>query len=269
MNAISAWLPGPLIHALGWTLIHALWQGAVVAMVLGIFLVFMKRFSAKARYAAGVGALLLVLALSGVTFWRAYAEGRRTVYLTARAAVQNDGAFSTEGTAALSAAGLPAPPVSPLTRFEVYFTDHLPAIVTVWLMGLLIDMLRLLGGLAWVQRLRHYRSEPAPQPWDRRLQALSHRLRLNGTVTLLQSGLAKAPLVIGHFKPVILVPVSFFTRLPESQIEAILIHELAHVLRRDYLVNLLQSLVETLFFFHPRCPVDFPPDPSGTGALLR
>lgn len=250
MNIISTWLPSPLIHALGWTLIHALWQGAIIAMVLGFLLVLMKRFSARARYAAGMGALFLILVLSAITFQHAYAEGRRTIILTAPSRVDKM-SHSRENETTASQTEQASSGISLATRFEVYFSDHLPAIVTLWLMGILIEMLRLLAGLATIQRLRHYRSQPAPQPWNRRLQAISRRLRLNGTVTLLQSGLAKAPMVIGHFKPVILVPVSFFTQLPESQIEAILTHELAHVLRRDYLVNLLQSLVETLFFFHP------------------
>jgi hypothetical protein len=81
--------------------------------------------------------------------------------------------------------------------------------------------------------------------------ALVHRLKISRPVRLLESALIKVPVAVGWLKPVILVPVGMLAQLSADQIESILLHELAHISRRDYLVNLVQNVVDTLFFFNP------------------
>jgi bla regulator protein BlaR1 len=92
---------------------------------------------------------------------------------------------------------------------------------------------------------------PAPGDWQARLGRLRQRLRVSRPVALMESCLAEAPVVIGFFRPVILLPIGLLTGLGAQQVEAILIHELAHVRRCDYLVSLLQKFVEGLLFYHP------------------
>src|SRR5438045_2418615 len=84
-----------------------------------------------------------------------------------------------------------------------------------------------------------------------RAHRLAARLRVNRPVRLLQSALVHVPAVLGCVRPVILLPASALTGLTPLQLEALLAHELAHVRRYDYLVNLVQSVIETLLFYHP------------------
>jgi GWxTD domain-containing protein len=101
------------------------------------------------------------------------------------------------------------------------------------------------------QRVRGRGVCRAPDPWPQRLQHLSALLRVSRPVALLETCLADVPVVIGYLRPVILVPVGLLAGMPAAQVEAILLHELAHIRRRDYLVNLLQMVVEGFLFYHP------------------
>src|SRR5439155_5091815 len=111
--------------------------------------------------------------------------------------------------------------------------------------------LRLLTGWLWVQRLRTRGVAPADADFRRMAARLARRLHITRVVTLLESSLVDVPTVIGWLKPVVLLPASALGALSPQQLEAILAHELAHIRRHDYLVNLLQTLVETLLFYHP------------------
>jgi beta-lactamase regulating signal transducer with metallopeptidase domain len=92
---------------------------------------------------------------------------------------------------------------------------------------------------------------PADPYWADILNKLALQSRFNTGIELLESALVRSPLTIGHLKPVILFPIGLINRLSESEVEAILAHELAHILRRDYIFNILQSVVEVVFYFHP------------------
>src|SRR6185436_14777243 len=111
--------------------------------------------------------------------------------------------------------------------------------------------LRLLTGWLWVQRLRTHGVSAADETCRRMTARLSRRLHIRRAITLLESTLVDVPTVIGFLKPVVLLPASVLGGLTPQQLEAILAHELAHIRRHDYLVNLLQTLVETVLFYHP------------------
>ena len=102
-----------------------------------------------------------------------------------------------------------------------------------------------------IQWLVRRETRPAAQPWAESLARLKDRLRIDRPVRLLGSIRLQVPVVVGWLRPVILLPVTALTGLPSDQLEAILAHELAHIRRYDYLVNLVQSVVETLLFYHP------------------
>lgn len=123
--------------------------------------------------------------------------------------------------------------------------------VPLWLGGVVVLGLWHLGGLIATHRLRSIGARPAPYATRLRMQSLMRQMGITRTVHLLESSVVQAPMVIGFFKPVILLPTSVFTGLTPEQLEAILAHELAHVRRHDYLVNLLQTLIVTLLFYHP------------------
>jgi beta-lactamase regulating signal transducer with metallopeptidase domain len=124
-------------------------------------------------------------------------------------------------------------------------------VVTVWLLGILVLMLRFAGGYFYNQRLKLHRNHQLPASWQNRLETFCRQIGIHKPIRLVESALVKVPMTIGHFKPIILFPLGLVTGLPQEQVEALLAHELAHITRKDYLVNILQNFVDILFFYHP------------------
>jgi GWxTD domain-containing protein len=120
-----------------------------------------------------------------------------------------------------------------------------------WLIGIALFQLRALGGWLAVSRLRRSGVFAPEHAWQARMNRLAADLFVKRPTLLLESAHTRVPVVIGHLKPVVLVPVGLLTGLPSAQVEAILLHELAHVRRHDYLINLLQTVVEGILFYHP------------------
>ena len=271
MTVLENFVSPALTRALGWTLLHSLWQGALVAAVLAGALLLLRRQRAQVRYAAAAGALGGVVLLAGLTFglyYRAETAPRQPLLLAAASAAARAGQLTTTPRPAAKAAAtvgarqrpvtlragarpVPSPAATWLTTGLQYFDRHLPLLVVAWLLGLLAMSLRLLGGLLYVQRLRRYRVRPVGVVWQRRLAALAARGGVRRPVALLESALVGVPVAVGHLRPVLLLPLGAVAGLSVAHLEAILAHELAHVLRRDYLVNLLQTVAEALFFYHP------------------
>ena len=216
MSADPLWVP-----ALGWVLLHFVWQGLVIGAAAALLLALLRRAGPRQRHAVCALALLacLVLPLAQLA-WLLLDAG--------------------EGLAA-----------EPLPDWLIALGAQLPALVTAWSLGVGLMGLRLAMGLAWVARLRR-RAEAAPAVWQARLDALARRLGLRRPVPLklLRDGLA-APVTVGCWRPLVLLPAALLSGLPLPLLEALLAHELAHVRRWDYLAQLLQSLVEALLFFHP------------------
>jgi GWxTD domain-containing protein len=230
---MPAVLHGAAAQALGWALIHFLWEGAAVAALLAAIMYLGRPVSAKARYAAACIALAAMLAAFGVTLavlWPA-----QPVTITPPPATRF----------AVPAASLPISPLPPAPP------DRLSWIVPLWMAGVLIFYARTAGGWLAAQRLRGKAATPAAPEWQERLRALAARLRVTRPVVLLESCLAESPVMMGFLRPVILVPAGLLAGLAPDQLEAILLHELAHIRRHDYAVNVMQSLVEGLLFYHP------------------
>ena len=227
-------------------LLHSLWQGAVVAMALGLVLRLLRRAPAQARYLAACMAMALMVALAGgfppAAGGDPFCGARRPARWSLPRCRQDWPSPSTTGTPALA-------------RRRIRFVDRLrpifPAIVGLWMAGAGVLSLRLLGG--WVQARRWVRRDTRPLagPWIDRLDRLKERMGLRRVVVLLESARVEVPMVVGWLRPAILVPVAALSGLTAPELEAILAHELAHIRRHDYLVNVLQCVVETLVFYHP------------------
>ena len=150
-----------------------------------------------------------------------------------------------------SARSQPAARPAPSAPGPCALEPWLPMLVAVWLAGVSLLTVRLLGGWMWVQRMKRHGSTAASRELQAMVVRLSKRLHISRSVRLLQSSAVDVPTVIGWLRPVILLPASALAGLSPTQLEAILAHELAHIRRHDYLVNLLQTLLETLLFYHP------------------
>jgi bla regulator protein BlaR1 len=270
MSLLEQYGSPALMRALGWTLLHSVWQGALVALTAATLLMLLHRHAAALRYRVAAGAMLMLLVLSGLTFGYYYAsfhagsssvaEAGATVWSATAPAdvapVPENGVVLYDGNGAMGTDALtpleePSRLQQLLQTSKTYLERNMPFVVVAWLLGMLAMTLRFLGGLAYVQRLRRYRVAALPAEWQTRLDELAARTNLRRPVQILASGLVPGPLVIGWLKPVVLLPMSAASGLSGSELEAILAHELAHVMRRDYLFNLLQSVAEILFFYHP------------------
>ncbi|WP_180977584.1 M56 family metallopeptidase [Janthinobacterium sp. ROICE36] len=212
---------GNFVPALGWVLLYFVWQGLIVGAVSAVLLWLLRHGSARWRYAVCALALLLCLCIPALHLLSLLSG--------------------------ISPAQLPmaAPPA-----WRAALQAWMPALVLAWSAGVGLMSLRLCLGLAWVGKLRR-QAVAAPAIWQARLDALALRMGLCGPLPLkLHAGLS-SPVTVGFWRPVILLPAALLSGMPVALLEALLAHELAHVRRWDYLINLLQSVVEALLFFHP------------------
>lgn len=263
MNAIETILDKPIFQALGWTLIHFIWQGALIAVIYASVSVLLRRFTASVRYAAACSAMLLMLLAPVATMLAISSSTDKLPATTARTTpdLQTAEAFASPASSPqLMAAIKPEIEPTPLQRpnsMEQWAQERLPRLMpwllAIWFAGVLFLSLRFAGGLITVQRLKRIETNASSsvRRCQETLVALSGRLRVSRPVRLCESALVEVPTVIGWLRPVILLPASALTGLSPEQLEALLAHELAHIRRYDYLVNLLQTTIETLFFYHP------------------
>jgi GWxTD domain-containing protein len=227
----------PITAAVGRALAHFIWEGAALALLFGAALACLRRASSQARYLAACSALAAMAAAFAITC-AIEVNGVRTIQLAEPAA-----RFAI---AAVHGIGGGAPVERPRGNEPLWNW-----IVPVWMAGVLVFALRGAGGWMNVRRMRSRAVIGAGEYWEARLRELAARMGVTRAVGLLESGVAHAPVLIGLLKPVILLPAGLATGLRPEQVEAILLHELAHVRRHDYLVNLLQTAVEGLLFYHP------------------
>jgi GWxTD domain-containing protein len=235
MHPLTTLLAGSIAEAVSDTLFHFLWEGAAIAAALAVAIHMVRPSSAATRYGLACAAMLAMVAAFGVTLAWGWPHGVTMTIQenTSRLRVPTPTPFTAFATAPSSAA------------------SRLNSIVAAWLPGAILLSLRSL--MAWMAASRLKRSGvcAASEVWQAGLARLSHRIQLLPPLRLLESCLTDVPVVAGFLRPAILVPAALFTGFPADQLEFILIHELAHIRRCDYLVNLLQSIVEDLLFYHP------------------
>ncbi|MBU6469411.1 MAG: TonB family protein [Gammaproteobacteria bacterium] len=233
---------GPLesvvLTHVAWSLIHFLWQGALVGLVYWGVRRALQNATPQIRYLLALGTLLVLLLLPLCTFfwlggWQANG-GDADAVLASQAFVIS---------ASHAPSGLTIPPAA-----QAF--PYLSWVVWLWLAGVACMGARAFWGWTQAENLRP-KSTSQPHPWQALLGELQQKMQMRRAVQLLASARIQAPLVIGWLKPVILIPPSAVCGLDWRQAEMILAHELAHIRRHDYLFNLLQITVEALLFYHP------------------
>ena len=254
MASVNSWLSPDVMHALGGTLIHSLWQCLGVAALAAALMAFSRRPSI--RYLIAVCALALMLAVPAATLF---------VLMKSDAPVEaffpaSSGSF-VPGVSKIANAPMAAAPSTvrgdnAARTFENFSyvlpsPSVLPWLVGAWLSGVVLFSLRFTGGFLLLEHRRR-RQSAVPDP---RIMAMcreiQHQLGLDRAIRYLECGWLQAPAVIGWIRPIVLLPVSALTGLSEEQLRAVIAHELAHIRRLDSYVNLFQILVETLLFYHP------------------
>jgi beta-lactamase regulating signal transducer with metallopeptidase domain len=256
-------IPDNILRAVCWTLLHSLWQGLIFAIIAGTIMVLTKKASSALRYNLLCCGLLLFLAVGGYTFYLQLHTGGTTASVDPIVFGLNSGKTlpsvqdipkSVQVSPGADLGPIPGKGYTLRTFVDslvTYFDTHAAFVVVIWFILFMARFVKVLSGLVYAQRIRHYQTNPAPEEWQQRLKQLLNNLRISRPIALLESAMIKVPVVVGALKPVILVPVGMLAHLPADQVESILLHELAHIRRRDYLFNLVQHLVDTVFFFNP------------------
>ncbi|MDB6037710.1 MAG: peptidase BlaR1 [Verrucomicrobiales bacterium] len=230
-----------IVQALGWTLIHSLWQGSLIA--LGVFALSRTATSPR-RYNALCAGLITLLLACLVTFGfelRKSAPGIPS-YTVETSIKANQEFPGLNGTSATNGTPIQSGPT---------WNGFVNTVAVLWLLGVPFMAVRA-ARAAWNVRFlrlnaRHWEDES----WQTKVRQWAVELRISKTVRLCLTTLNDVPAVIGHFKPIILLPAAIVTQLSPAQVEALILHELMHISRNDYLVSILQLACETLLFFHP------------------
>jgi bla regulator protein BlaR1 len=239
-------ISGEIIQAISWTLVHSLWQGMLLSVIAAIVIFATRNTSPQVRYNLLTAALLFFMVAVSTTFCLQLVKAKQLIDTAPFIP-----ADQTQITPPALQPMLAENKLSMMDTMVAFVGNHANNIVMTWLLIIALQLIRLSAGLYGVHQLKARQVFSAGAYWDTRIAELSRRLNINKRVQLLQSAVVNMPAVIGYFKPVILFPVGMFVSLPPDEIEAILLHELAHIRRRDFVVNLLQQLVEIIFFFNP------------------
>lgn len=249
MNFIYNFIPEEIIKAIGWTIFHSLWQGAMIAVLLSGILLITGKKGAQLRYNFSFAALVLIFLFSIATFIQVYDSSNNSA--SSGLSVASNNTVSSQLLTNITSTEVSGTNLSFIKAIEYYFSQNVSVIVTLWLLGFLLFSMRFIGGLLYVQRLRTVGIKPLDDFWFYRLKELSNNIGIKQLVEIYESSKVKAPIAMGYLKPVILLPLGMLTGLPQEQVEAIIIHELAHIKRYDFILNLIQTLIETIFFYHP------------------
>jgi WD40 repeat protein/beta-lactamase regulating signal transducer with metallopeptidase domain len=278
MSTILRVLQGPVAEALGWALLHSLWQIALAGCILAVVDRLLRSASANLRYCVLCGGLVASTLGPVATLSRLIHQTPEPLQspVMGSIAARDHAVSSAPDTTATPLPAVPsntpsadvrsensdsatfpnraAPSRQPFSWpdwFRHGVTPALGWIVGGWGLGVAFLMLRLT--VAWLE-LQRVQKQAVPMnapDWKRAVERLAARLEIHRPVRLVESRRIEVPSVIGWFRPVILLPVTALTGLPVSQVEALLAHELAHIRRHDYLANLVQTAAEILFFYHP------------------
>src|SRR5258708_28354608 len=227
MNTIlSGSLTGPGAQALGWALLHLLWQGVLVAAILAGTLALMKRQSANARYLASCGAMIALLVLVVATAVRAYDPAAEPTPAFPATATMHAATLVDTTADLLPIAASNTPTTAQLfARAVATASPHLPTIVLIWAMGVLLLSVRLLFGWIRAHEMAKRNAVPAGRDWQRAAARLAEALNLRRGVTLLESAAVEVPTVIGFLRPVILLPLATLNALSPHPLAMLLAHE--------------------------------------------
>lgn len=248
MESLNQLIPPQIQEAFGWMLIHSIWQITLMGLLFWGLLFLGKNLSAAKKYIAGMICLGIIPFMAAITFiW--HIDGAIDQPFENFTSV-----FGSEVT--LEPIIIEAKNSSntySITYLEKYVSPYIPFMVKGWVVGVFLFLLRTAMGWSSLKILRHRPAELLDGQWQELFNRVLKTAKLSSLVGIYSSKFVSVPLTFGVWKPVILFPAALLLQMNPAQVEAILIHELAHVKRRDYLWNFLQVMTENIFFFHPIC----------------
>lgn len=231
-------LSSPFFKALGWSLLHSIWQAAIVFVLMKIILLILTQAKSSIKYIIAYSSIVTVALWFIVTLSRIYHQQVSLLSLNhfSTQTVQHD--FTRNA-------------VHRTATVAAYVEHFLPALLALYIAGLCILSIRLFSSYITTVRLKSSACLHPGDAWHRLTEALCDKIGLTKSIRLFLSETIDVPMTIGAIKPVILVPLAAINSLSPEQMEAVLLHELSHIRRHDYLFNLVQSFIETVLFFNP------------------
>ncbi len=226
-------------EALGWTLLNSTWQALLIFSLVMLIMRWIPSRLSQVRYFIACSGMALVLVMSIVTFiYHLDFQPSATSEMVSHhiSSITSDAMQNIRENFAMGV--------------QSAIASHMHLIVLCWIAGAFLFSLRIVSGWWYISRLKSEATVLDDQ-WSAQLKALAQQLRIDRVVKLAESSRIDVPMVLGCLRPVILVPVGMLSGLSMQQVESIFLHELAHVRRHDYLINIIQSFVETIFFFNP------------------
>ncbi len=248
MSLLNSLISPQIIETFGWTLLHSLWQGILIAIILKVLLISLTNQSSRIRYLLSTSALAVLFAAVVNTFTNSY-----SAIVTASNSIESAIApvqiliKNSEGSFNILAFQFWGTSVSEILT---YFQSNMHIIVLLWFAGILFLTIRFTYGMSQISAIRRSGTTITDKWMIGNVEKYIRKLKLN-SVSVLVSAKISVPIAIGVLKPAILFPLGMLNSFPGDQTEAILLHELAHIKRKDYLVNLIQSVMEIIFFFNP------------------
>lgn len=225
-----------LIKAIGWSILHSLWQGAIIFAVLFIALSVKSKMSARLKHNLSIAALFMIFISFCLTF--------ASLFNLPSKAMANNVGIEMNGTALQQLYNLTN---SWSFKTESYF----PFIVALYVIGIGFQLVVLVSGYIKLKQLKQWHISDMPATWLNVAENTLLKLGISKEVQFFLSEKVNVPLAIGFLKPVVLFPIALVSQLDIKQVEAILIHELSHIRRNDYMLNLIKTGIETLLFFNP------------------
>ncbi len=238
----------PLTLALGWTIVHTLWQAVVVVIGLKLLLSLFSNQLSNLRYIVSCFALIICMVWAASTFHQEWQLHQKYESILDETPIEqplltqlienelhNQNFWN----------------VTTSNQWKLMIGNYIPMIAFFWFLGALFSTYWLFYGFLQLHQLQKKGLYPTPNEWNLRLKKLCEQMGISKSVQLLISNKVEGPITFRLFKPVILLPIQLLTGLSTAQIEVLLLHELAHIRRFDYAVNLCQSIIEVLLFYHP------------------
>ncbi|MFW0717122.1 M56 family metallopeptidase [Pedobacter sp. N23S346] len=223
------------IKAFGWSILNSLWQSAIIYGILFIIMLILPKLAAKHRHNLAFSAIILMF------FVFCYNLGEQLV---------------------LTKPVHQLPVTAQQIQFSQYFKNlpetfsskveqYFPLIVVAYILGIFLQLFIIAKGYHQLSKLKNENLSTIPEEWKLIFENIIAKLGIKKVVRFDLSSLVNVPLVIGYLKPVVLFPFTLVNELDSDQVEAILIHELSHIRRHDFLLNLIKTAIETLLFYNP------------------
>jgi bla regulator protein BlaR1 len=228
-----------VLESLGWALIHSTWQAAGVFIIYAAASAIFGKDSNR-RYVLALFALIAIPTAFVITLLLLVERPAETVF-----AVSSYVSITSRDVLSTTVVGL-MDAIKPLAS---WIDLQLTWVIRIWFAGSLIGMLRVLSGMMYLRSLR-LNALPVAREWEEKVNSLAMGLFIKRKVSVAEARVS-TPMVIGYIKPIVLFPIGLLSGLTEQQVEAILLHELAHIRRHDFVINVFQCMMESIFFFNP------------------